>query len=217
MTPNCNGTLNPDTRWEFTLGCPTAKEDITKLRWLDQFLGGRHLDTIGRAHIDRITDAKRAQGCSNATVNRTLELVRAILRKCVNEWEVGRRMTANRYAVRWRERCPYNGTGVGRRNRIHGSEHSARMPLGPRGGRVCYGRSDRRGEILVDRCFAITYKRPPRASGKTLDTSPARRSQRRQHETGFLSGYANRSRQYTQVHRSLAARMTRRAVLKHAD
>ncbi len=37
--------------------------------------------------IDRITDAKLAQGCSNATVNRFLELVRAILRKCVNDWE----------------------------------------------------------------------------------------------------------------------------------
>ena len=37
--------------------------------------------------IDRITDAKLAQGRSNATVNRTLELLRAILRKCVNEWE----------------------------------------------------------------------------------------------------------------------------------
>ena len=33
------------------------------------------------------------EGCSNATVNRTLELVRAILRKCVNEWE-------------WLERAP---------------------------------------------------------------------------------------------------------------
>ena len=70
------------------------REDVTKLRWLDQFLGGKHLDTIGRAQIDRITDAKRAQGCSNATVNRTLELVRAILRRCVNEWE-------------WLERAPY--------------------------------------------------------------------------------------------------------------
>ncbi len=65
----------------------TAKEDVTKLRWLDRHLGGRHLDQINRALIDRITDAKLAQGCSNATANRTLELVRAILRKCVNDWE----------------------------------------------------------------------------------------------------------------------------------
>ncbi len=65
----------------------TAKEDVTKFRWLDRFLGGKHLDQINRAMIDRITDEKLAQGHSNATVNRTLELVRAVLRKCVNEWE----------------------------------------------------------------------------------------------------------------------------------
>ena len=38
-------------------------------------------------------DAKLAQGLSNATVNRTLELLRAILRKSVNDWE-------------WLERAP---------------------------------------------------------------------------------------------------------------
>lgn len=65
----------------------TAKEDVTKLRWLDRFLRGKDLTAINRALIDRITEAKLAQGCSNATVNRLLELVRAILRKCVNEWE----------------------------------------------------------------------------------------------------------------------------------
>ena len=50
----------------------TAKEDVTKLRWLDPFLGGKDLTIINRALIDRITDAKLAQGCSNATVNRIL-------------------------------------------------------------------------------------------------------------------------------------------------
>jgi integrase len=65
----------------------TAKEDVTKLRWLDSHLRGKDLTFINRALIDRITDAKLAQGCSNATANRTLELLRAILRECVNEWE----------------------------------------------------------------------------------------------------------------------------------
>ena len=51
------------------------------------FLGGKELATITRATLDKIADEKLARGCSNATVNRTLELVRAILRKCVNEWE----------------------------------------------------------------------------------------------------------------------------------
>jgi len=40
----------------------TASEDVTKLRWLDQFLDGKELLFIGRPLIDKITDAKIAQG-----------------------------------------------------------------------------------------------------------------------------------------------------------
>ena len=65
----------------------TAKEDVSRLRWLDPFLRDKDLATISRATIDNITEEKLAHGCSNATVNRILALVRAILRKCVNEWE----------------------------------------------------------------------------------------------------------------------------------
>ena len=65
----------------------TAEEDKAKLRWLDQHLGGKELDTINRDMIERISQAKLADGCSNATVNRTLALVRSILRKCVREWQ----------------------------------------------------------------------------------------------------------------------------------
>lgn len=65
----------------------TVKEDRAKLRWLDQHLGGKELDAINRALIDKITDAKLAGGCSNATANRVLALVRSILRKCVRDWE----------------------------------------------------------------------------------------------------------------------------------
>jgi len=65
----------------------TINEDRAKLRWLDKYLGGKKLNTIKRALVDKITDDKLEQGVSNATVNRTLEVLRAILRKCVNEWE----------------------------------------------------------------------------------------------------------------------------------
>src|SRR5215831_18455431 len=61
--------------------------DKAHLRWLDPHLGGKHLDEITRSFIDRITDARLAGGKKNGTVNRTLEILRAILRKCVNEWE----------------------------------------------------------------------------------------------------------------------------------
>ena len=65
----------------------TLGMDKAHLRWLDRFLGGKYLDEISRGLIDRITDARLAEGLSNATVNRSLEVLRAILRRCVNEWE----------------------------------------------------------------------------------------------------------------------------------
>jgi integrase len=71
----------------------TIETDKMHFRWLDRYLGGKMLDAITRNVIDRITDAKLKEGVSNATVNRMLELVRAVLRKCVNEWE-------------WLERAP---------------------------------------------------------------------------------------------------------------
>ena len=71
----------------------TIRGDVNLLRWLDPFLGGKDLSTISRATIDLITEEKLARGCSNGTVNRTLGLLRAILRRCVNEWE-------------WLERAP---------------------------------------------------------------------------------------------------------------
>ena len=65
----------------------TIESDKMHLRWLDKYLGGRALDAISRSAVDSITESRRAEGVSNATVNRTLEVLRAILRKCVNEWE----------------------------------------------------------------------------------------------------------------------------------
>ena len=65
----------------------TLDSDKGHLRWLDPYLGGKCLEDISRTLIDRITDARLAQGRRNATVNRTLEVIRAILRRCVNEWE----------------------------------------------------------------------------------------------------------------------------------
>lgn len=65
----------------------TAEEDKAKLRWLDAHLSGKDLDIIDRDMIERITQAKLADHCSNATVNRMLALVRSILRKSAREWE----------------------------------------------------------------------------------------------------------------------------------
>ena len=65
----------------------TIETDKMHFRWLDSHLGGKPLEAISRNVVDRITDAKLAEGVSNATANRVLEIVRAVLRKCMNEWE----------------------------------------------------------------------------------------------------------------------------------
>ena len=61
--------------------------DKLHLRWLDRYLNGVDLRTIDRDWLDRLTAAKRDEGVSNASVNRMLEVVRAILRKAAYEWE----------------------------------------------------------------------------------------------------------------------------------
>ena len=63
------------------------QDDTLNLRWLDRHLHGKHLDEIGRDAIDRITADKLKVGVANATVNRVLAVLRAVLRRAVNEWE----------------------------------------------------------------------------------------------------------------------------------
>jgi len=61
--------------------------DLMHLRWLDKYLGGLMLAEISREVIDRITQARLAEGVSNASANRLLQCIRVILRRAVNEWE----------------------------------------------------------------------------------------------------------------------------------
>jgi integrase len=67
-------------------------DDKRHLRWLDQYLRGVELRAIDRERVDRITKARQAEGVSHATVNRVLEVLRAILRKAVHDWEWLERM-----------------------------------------------------------------------------------------------------------------------------
>lgn len=65
----------------------TIENDRMHLRWLDRFLGGKWLDAIDRDLVDAITEAKQREGVTNATVNRMLEVLRAILRRSRDDWE----------------------------------------------------------------------------------------------------------------------------------
>jgi len=84
----------------------TLDDDRGHLRWLDRHLRGRTLNEIDRDVIAELTRSrklpytiKRRKGParlirpSSATVNRTLEILRAILRRARDEWE-------------WIDRCP---------------------------------------------------------------------------------------------------------------
>ncbi len=61
--------------------------DKTHLRWLDRFLNGVMLDEINRNRLDRIMAARMSEGLKNSSVNRVMEVIRAVLRKAANEWE----------------------------------------------------------------------------------------------------------------------------------
>lgn len=65
----------------------TQHDDICHLRWIDQHLRSRTIDTITRDDIDNITQQRLSGGATNGTTNRTLAVIRAILRKAVNDWE----------------------------------------------------------------------------------------------------------------------------------
>lgn len=65
----------------------SRRGDIAALRWVDGHFGALALDEVSRDRIDQITAARKAQGVSNASVNRMLAVARAVLRKAANEWE----------------------------------------------------------------------------------------------------------------------------------
>jgi integrase len=61
--------------------------DRMHLRWLDGHLRGMELEAMTREVLDRVIETRLSEGVSNATVNRTMEVVRSILRKAANEWD----------------------------------------------------------------------------------------------------------------------------------
>jgi integrase len=64
----------------------THHDDVLKLRWLKQYLGGKLLTSVTRDVVAAIGARKRSHA-SAATANRYLALIRAILRRACDEWE----------------------------------------------------------------------------------------------------------------------------------
>lgn len=65
---------------------PSIEDYKLHLRSLHKHLYGKFLDEISRDVLDHVARARKAEGVSNATVNRVLETARAILRCAVREW-----------------------------------------------------------------------------------------------------------------------------------
>jgi integrase len=62
-------------------------DDVRHLRWAHTHLYGRYLDEITRDVIDQVTAARLRDGVTNATVNRLLQVLRAILNRAARDWE----------------------------------------------------------------------------------------------------------------------------------
>ena len=62
------------------------EDDKFHLRWVDPYLRGTMLNDVNRDVLDQITAKRLEDGVANATVNRLLEVVRAILRRSEREW-----------------------------------------------------------------------------------------------------------------------------------
>jgi integrase len=74
-------------RWVGETAHKASKEDdLSLLRWIDPHLHGMDLESIGRDALDAMAAARREGGASNATCNRTLAVVRAILRRAERDW-----------------------------------------------------------------------------------------------------------------------------------
>lgn len=85
----------PRRRWEHAVErwlserghLPSIEDQKLHLRWLDNHLFGWHLDEITRDVLNTVSTARKADGVANSTVNRTMEVVRAIMRCCEREWQ----------------------------------------------------------------------------------------------------------------------------------
>jgi integrase len=65
----------------------SIEDDKKHLRWLHRQLDNKYLDEINKAVIDHLKTTKQQTGVTNASVNRLLALIRAILNRAKNEWE----------------------------------------------------------------------------------------------------------------------------------
>ncbi|QCU89591.1 tyrosine-type recombinase/integrase [Thiomicrorhabdus sediminis] len=62
--------------------------EVRMFRYFDKYFRDKYVDEIRRMHVDEIIQDKLKDGVANATVNRYLQKLRAVLNKAHKEWEV---------------------------------------------------------------------------------------------------------------------------------
>ncbi len=78
---------NAAVRWiQESADKKTLYNDKSHLRLLEPQLLGRNLPEITREVVDEFIAARQKQGVKNATINRSLEVLRAILNRAEKEW-----------------------------------------------------------------------------------------------------------------------------------
>jgi len=65
----------------------SLETDKVHLRWLDNHLSNFYLHEITNEVLERVAFKKESEGVSQTTVNRVLEIVRALLTRAYKEWE----------------------------------------------------------------------------------------------------------------------------------
>ncbi|NEV62417.1 tyrosine-type recombinase/integrase [Thiorhodococcus minor] len=85
----------------------TLDDDLSHLRFADPHLAGLMLDEIDRNRLEALAQSRKAAGVRNSTVNRMMEIVRAILRRAEREWDwldrapVVRMLAEPKRRIRW--------------------------------------------------------------------------------------------------------------------
>jgi integrase len=75
-------------RWLAETQKRSKATDESLFTWFDKTLAGLPVQEITRATVDKLRQLKLAEGAAEATVNRHMCLLRALLRKCERDWEV---------------------------------------------------------------------------------------------------------------------------------
>lgn len=65
----------------------TRQGDVRIFQWLDKYLANATLEAIDRALIDNLIAKKQAEGVKPRTVNAVTNLIRAVMRKAMLDWE----------------------------------------------------------------------------------------------------------------------------------